>query len=72
VQNFLYDQEFMDGTENLIISPSSSDEEDPNETPQTEKGSIHDAIIRSIKKKKSEGDSSGKKIFDNAEQKLAI
>jgi hypothetical protein len=54
VQNYLYNSDFIEDTENLIISPSSSgDEQDPNMSLATEKCSLRDAIIKSLKKKKS-------------------
>ena len=69
----MYNSDFIEDTENLIISPSSSgDEQDPNMSLATEKCSLRDAIIKSLKKKKSESSSSSKKIFENAEQKYAI
>jgi hypothetical protein len=54
----------------LIISPSSSgDEDDLNQSSMaTDKCSVRDAIIKTLKKKKkSEESSSGKRIFENAE-----
>jgi len=68
-------REFLDDTENLIISPSSSEDEDLDQTVQTDKCTVRDKIIRSLKKKKElesqkkkkEHDPSVKKIFEDAE-----
>ena len=62
-------------TENLIISPSDSgDDIDPNQSLATDKCSVRDEILKSLKKKKKSDDdsSSGKKIFEDAEKKFAI
>lgn len=74
IQDFLYNTEFNEDTENLIISSSSSDEEDLNMSLATDKCSVRDAILKSLKKKKKsdESQSSGKKCFENAELKSAI
>ena len=66
-------REFLEDTENLVISPSSSDSGDQvNQSLLTDKCSVRDAIIKSLKKKRDSPEEKKSGIFDNAEQKYAI